>query len=177
MKQLLIAVALLVSLVASAQDGQKKNLVKVNMLSPIVRTGSFFYERKISSNSSLQLGVFYTGSKMDDLKLRGFGITPEFRYYASEKGAMEGFYLGPFLRYQSYELSELNNKGKLNTFGGGLLIGKQWIFTKGISVDIFAGPSYNSGTVKVTNGTDNFDLPGGLNGFGVRAGLTVGIAF
>ncbi|MEY2638879.1 MAG: hypothetical protein RIR90_361 [Bacteroidota bacterium] len=177
MKQLLIAGALLVSLVASAQDGEKKNLVKVNMLSPLVRTGSFFYERKISSNSSLQLGVFYTGSKFDELKLRGFGITPEFRYYASEKGAMEGFYLAPFLRYQHYEITELMNKGTLNTFGGGLLIGKQWIFTKGISVDMFAGPSYNTGSVKVIDGTDNFDLPGGVNGFGVRAGLTVGIAF
>ncbi|MBX9890955.1 MAG: DUF3575 domain-containing protein [Chitinophagaceae bacterium] len=125
MKQLLIAGALLVSLVASAQDGEKKNLVKVNMLSPLVRTGSFFYERKIGTNSSLQLGVFYTGSKFDELKLRGFGITPEFRYYASEKGAMEGFYLAPFLRYQHYEITELMNKGTLNTFGGGLLIGKQ----------------------------------------------------
>ncbi|MBN8664957.1 MAG: DUF3575 domain-containing protein [Chitinophagales bacterium] len=177
MKQLLIAGALLVSLVASAQDGEKKNLVKVNMLSPLVRTGSFFYERKIGTNSSLQLGVFYTGSKFDELKLRGFGITPEFRYYASEKGAMEGFYLAPFLRYQHYEITELMNKGTLNTFGGGLLIGKQWIFTKGISVDMFAGPSYNTGSVKVIDGTDNFDLPGGVNGFGVRAGLTVGIAF
>ena len=47
----------------------------------------------------------------------------------------------------------------------------------GLNIDFFIGPSYTSGKVKVTDGTDSFDLPFGINGFGLRSGLTIGIAF
>jgi hypothetical protein len=177
-KVLFIATFCLALTTVKAQIGDKKNNVKVNLFSPLVRTGSFFYERKLSKNTSGQLGFFYTGFTSDGLKLRGFGITPEFRYYVSEnKGALSGFYLAPFARYQNFTLSEGVNKGTLNTMGGGLLIGNQWVFKGGINLDLFIGPSVTTGKIKVTDGQDSFDLPFGINGFGVRSGLTIGIAF
>ncbi|MFN4007436.1 MAG: DUF3575 domain-containing protein [Chitinophagaceae bacterium] len=156
---------------------EKPNIVKVNLFSAIVRTGNVSYERKIGANTSVQLGAFYTGFKADGTVLRGFGITPEFRYYASNSGAMQGFYLAPFARYQNFQLKDGLNKGTLNTFGGGLVIGNQWVYSKGITLDAFIGPSYNSGNVKVSDGTNSFNLPGGVDGFGVRAGITIGINF
>jgi len=161
-----------------AQKTEPNNNIKVNILSPVVRTGSVFYERRLGASTTAQLGAFYTGYSADGLKLRGFGITPEFRYYASkDKGAMNGFYVAPFVRYQNYTISEDINKGTLSTVGGGLLLGSQWLLKGGLNIDLFAGPSYNSGSVKIKSGTDSFDLPGGVNGFGIRGGLTVGIAF
>ncbi|MFY7900937.1 MAG: DUF3575 domain-containing protein [Chitinophagaceae bacterium] len=179
MKKILLGIALcLFTLMLNAQIGIKENNIKVNLLSPLVRTGSVFYERKLGSSTTGQIGFFYTGYSSDGLKLRGFGITPEFRYYASEnKGAMNGFYVAPFVRYQNYSLSESNNKGTLNTFGGGLLLGNQWVLKGGLNIDFFIGPSYTGGKIKVTDGTDSFDLPFGINGFGLRSGLTIGIAF
>ncbi len=177
-KFLLISAFCLALITVKAQVGDRQNNIKVNLFSPLVRTGSFFYERKLSKNTSGQLGFFYTGFSSDGTKLRGFGITPEFRYYASEnKGAMSGFYVGPFLRYQDFTISEGANKGTLSAIGGGLLIGNQWMFKGGINLDLFIGPSYTSGKIKVTDGVDNFDVPFGVDGFGVRAGLTLGIAF
>lgn len=186
MKRILTVASFVVLSLTVAQAQEKKeevkpkrlNNIKANIFSPVVSTASLFYERAIGKNTTAQLGLFYTGYSNDDLKLRGFGITPEFRYYASEtKGAMQGFYVAPFLRYQQYEITEGTNKGKLSTFGGGLLIGNQWMFGKGINLDVFVGPTYNSGNVKVTAGSDNFDLPVGVKGFGVRSGVTIGIAF
>lgn len=180
MKKIFIMAVLgcMVMFSVKAQEKSYTSNVKVNIFSPLVRTGSLFYERKLSATTTGQLGFFYTGYSIDDLKLRGFGITPEFRYYASpKKGAMDGFYLAPFVRYQNYTLSENANKGTLSTFGGGLLIGNQWLLKDGINIDLFIGPSLSTGKVKVTDGKDDFDLPFTLKGFGIRSGLTIGIAF
>jgi hypothetical protein len=162
-----------------AQDG-KKNIIKVNLLSPIVRTGSFFYERVITDKSSLQLGLLYTGYSTEGTKLRGFGITPEYRFYLSQsKQAPQGFFVAPFLRYENLELTNLNDQATLSTFGGGLVIGGQWVFSNIVSLDIFGGPRLNTRNFKATTGgttVDDFTLTG-FGSFGLRFGVTLGIAF
>lgn len=175
-KNLLAFFCVLGALSVSAQDGEKMNNIKVNIFSPLVRTASIFYERKLGEATSAQLGLFYTGFSSDGVMLRGFGITPEFRFYPGAKGSMEGFYLAPFARYQNFNISDDVSKGTLSTIGGGLLIGGQWIFGRGISLDAFIGPSFNVGNTKVTSGTA-IEEPGGASGFGVRAGVAVGFAF
>ena len=182
MKKVILSLAFVASLSAYAQKeggSEKMNNVKVNVLSPIVKSGSFFYERKFNEKSSAQLGVGFTAYNKDDVKLSGFFFTPEYRFYLSnEKSAMEGFYLGPFLRYQNLKIEDVaaGDKATLSTFGGGVSIGRQWIFSDIVSLDLFGGPTYSSGTVKVTSGTDP-DVPGGVSGFGVRVGVTVGVVF
>jgi hypothetical protein len=159
-------------------DGTKMNVVKLNILSPIVKSGSFFYERKINDKSSAQLGIGFTGYKNSGTKFSGITITPEYRFYVSQTNpAISGFYVGPFARYSNFKLTEDNNKATLSTIGGGLIIGRQWIFSNVISLDIFAGPSFSAGDAKVTSGTDIFDVPGTISGFGLRAGVTIGVAF
>ncbi|TAE15049.1 MAG: DUF3575 domain-containing protein [Bacteroidetes bacterium] len=175
-KSLLVLACTLGVLQAFSQSSEKMNNIKVNILSPLVRTGSVFYERKLGAATSAQLGVFYTGFESDGVQLRGFGITPEFRFYPGAKGSMEGFYLAPFARYQNFNISDAVSKGTLSTIGGGLLIGGQWIFGRGVSLDTFLGPSFNVGDVKVTSGTA-IEEPGSASGFGLRAGLSVGFAF
>jgi hypothetical protein len=46
-----------------------------------------------------------------------------------------------------------------------------------VTLDIFLGPNYNSGKVKVTDGSGDVDVPGNFEGFGLRFGVTLGIAF
>lgn len=176
-----IITAAVICMAAMQVQAQKTTLttnVKLNLFSPIARTASGFVEQKVSESSTVQLGFYYTGFSGSDLKLRGFGITPEYRYYVGKKEAMNGFYVGSFLRYQQFKLSDKeDNAGKLSTYGGGFLIGNQWIFSKKVILDAFIGPSYNHGDVKVTSGQNEFDLPGGVNSFGVRTGVSIGIAF
>ena len=159
----------------------QKNVIKLNLFSPIVRTVSGFYENAFSENTSAQLGFFYTGVSIDDTKFSGFGITPEIRFYLSETSAPQGFYAAPFIRYQNFDLTEESTDAQatLSNFGGGLVIGKQWIFKERIALDAFIGPSYVSGSVKVkSSGTDEEIFETGiLDGFGIRAGLSFGVTF
>ncbi len=174
----LIVVALVFISFASTQ-GQVKNLVKANLFSPLLRTGSFFYERTLSESSSLTLGFLFTSWGFGDSDITGWAVTPEYRFYLSDKPAPEGFYIAPYLRYTSLSLTAENADGKaeLTGVGGGLLIGRQWIFKERISLDLFIGPSYTKGDLKIKSGAEeDFDV-GVWDGFGVRPGVTLGIAF
>lgn len=165
---------------AIAQDQVRQNIFKVNLISPLVRTGSFFYERVLNEDMSVQLGVFYTGASVDVTSFRGIGVTPEFRYYLSEtKPAPSGVFIAPYLRYQSFNLSVEDEIGKAtySGIGGGLLVGTQRLLKNTISLEGFIGPSYFAGSLKVTDGMEeDFDIDF-FDGFSVRFGFTVGIAF
>ncbi|MFN5429582.1 MAG: DUF3575 domain-containing protein [Cyclobacteriaceae bacterium] len=176
MKKLLI-VAL--SMVASAGYAQKENVVKINILSPIVKTFNVQYERKVNATSSFQLGFFYTGYSVSETSFSGIGITPEYRFYLSDSEAPQGVYIAPFLRYQNFSLTESisNGKATLSNFGAGVILGKQWLFKEKIVLDIFIGPGYSSGSLKVTSGTSSQFETGAFDGFGLRAGLCLGFAF
>ncbi len=166
------------SLFANANLFGQSGVIKLNILSPIVSTLNLSYEHMLSEDRSAQLGFFYTGASIGDTKLSGIGITPEYRIYLGDDPAPDGFYVAPFLRYQNFKLSSDfdNSEGTYSSFGVGLIVGRQWLFGERVTFDIFLGPSYSFGNVEVTDGNDNFDL-GGVDGFGLRTGITLGFAF
>jgi hypothetical protein len=185
--------ASLLAFKGTSSGSDKTNAIKINILSPVVKTFSVFFEHGMNEKSSIQLGFFYTGFKISDTKFSGFGITPEYRFHPSGDG-LAGFYVAPFIRYQNFNLTSesetevydsntgyyslvtTTDKATLSSFGGGVLAGYQWLFGDVVSLDLFLGPMYNSGTVKVTEGADNFST-GGFDGFTLRAGVTLGVAF
>ncbi|MEI9919723.1 MAG: DUF3575 domain-containing protein [Bacteroidota bacterium] len=174
-----LASVLFVALAGSA-IAQPTNAIKINLLSPVVRTINLAYEHAINENGSVQLGFFYSGAKVGDTKISGWGLTPEYRFYLSESPAPDGFYVAPFIRYNSFTAEDKSdnttNKATVTQFGGGVVVGRQWVFKERVTFDIFIGPKYQSSTIKVTQGSDNFS--GSLfNNFGIRGGLTLGIAF
>ncbi len=154
------------------------NVVKVNMLSLAVGTGSLFYERKLSDALSGQLGVGYLGFKSSGTKFTGLILTPEVRFYP-KKTAIDGVYLAPYLRYQKFTVSTDDNtsEGSLNSFGGGVCLGRQWIWDSGFTMDLFFGGHYGSADLKVTTGSES-DLDVDIfDGFKVRVGLALGFSF
>jgi len=160
---------------------QRSNVFKANLLSPFLKSGSFFYERTLNQEMSLVGGFFFTNWNPDEYtSLNGYGVTLEYRYYLSEVPAPSGAYLAPFMRYQSFNVSEevdmQLNEGTLSSFGGGLLVGYQRLFKDRITLEAFIGPAYYSGKTEITSGTDIEDI-GQFDGFTVRFGVTVGIAF
>lgn len=170
---------LLLCTVSFSGYSQKSNFVKANLFSPLVRSGSFFYERVLNDDMSGQLGFFFTKVAAGDTKFSGFGITPEFRYYLSESSAPKGIFLAPYIRYQSFNLSIEGDlaEGKLSVFGGGLLVGAQTMLKDVITIEAFIGPAYGFGNVDVTIGSeDDFEI-GTFDGFAIRVGVTVGIGF
>ena len=178
-------------LLAARPAAAQTHALKVNLLSPLVKTGSFFYEQQLGARSSLQLGALATYWSPDgNTTLRGFAFTPEYRRYLSGcEQALSGFYVAPFLRYQHMALSmavtdetEVPYTGKvtLQTLGAGLVVGHQWLFGGRVTLDAFLGPSYNHNVARFSIGdaqaTDQADI-GAFSGFGLRTGLTLGVAF
>ncbi|HEY0680082.1 MAG TPA: DUF3575 domain-containing protein [Chitinophagaceae bacterium] len=182
MKKLLFAATLIVAVSSlKAQDnGNPQNAIKLNPLSLIFATGNVAYERAVSENQSVQLGVFFSGVSISGLRYTGVGVTPEYRFYvAGNKQALNGVYVGPFVRYQSFTLKdkETDAEAKYTSFGGGAVIGWEKTWSSNFVLDIFVGPAYNSGKIKDKSGSSDFDVVGSIDGFGLRTGITLGFAF
>jgi hypothetical protein len=170
--------ALLAALIQTNLSAQN-HLVKTNVLGLAMKTGNLSYERKLGVKSSLQLGILYTWSTIWGVEFNGFAITPEFRYFLSRTDAPDGWYLSAFLRYIDFDLyeDETNTNGMLQSFSGGVVAGKQWIFMEWLSLDIFFGPEYIPGEVKGTaGGSGEIEIIGNF-GLVPRFGVNLGYAF
>lgn len=165
-----------------------KTVLKVNVLSPFVVTGSGFIEHAFGPHVSGQLGAYITGASISGIKFSGYGFTPEVRYYLSDyKPAPAGFYVAGYGRILNYELTGKDKdtgkayKATYAPVGAGVAAGNQWIFNGGLSIDIFVGAGFNGGSLKINTGTEKDFDTGFLNllgsGFRMRPGLTVGYSF
>ncbi len=180
MKKIVVLVftMLIISAGLIAQDVWKKNAIKTDLFSPFLRTGVLKYERAFTEDISVQLGFFYTGYSPGDseAKLSGFGITPEFRFYLSDTPAPAGTYLAPNFRYMSQKAEDptINEEATLTSLGLAINLGKQWILKDIVLIDIWVGPVYNFRTLNDPSGEVDVE---GADGFGLRLGLALGIAF
>lgn len=182
MSRIQYILSIIILLTFSGMDGraQQTQIVKANALSPLFRTANVSFEHTLNESRSLQLGFYYSGVTIRDVRFRGVGITPEYRFYLSQsREAPNGFYVAPFLRYQNLrlELTEQNGGGRLTALGGGVIAGYQFALGQRSSLDLFAGPSYSATSLRA-NGVPIPTFPIRLlTGFLPRAGVTLGIAF
>ncbi len=174
-----------------ACQAQVKNAVKLNVLSIGVSTLSGFYERAVGSHWSLQLGVLYTpqvGTRLQPVTIGGFGITPEVRFYTQrKKQALEGLYIGSFLRYRHNPLTYRDSfrdperlSFQKNTIGAGLLVGYQLlVLDKHLSLDFFGGPHLNRHFVQAEDNSQSYNYRNMfyVDPVGFRVGVTIGYAF
>lgn len=175
MKKMTFLFVLLFIISIGSMAQEKTTAIKLNYLSPLVKTVNLAFEKSVKEDASFQFGFYYTGFSSGGVNYKGYGITPEYRKYLTGE-ALSGAYVAPFIRYQSITLTESAtvSKGEISTFGGGLIIGRQWMM-KGISFDIFIGPTFNSGTYSSSSGS-TIDA-GSFDGFSIRFGSTIGLGF
>ncbi|MFM6954890.1 MAG: DUF3575 domain-containing protein [Sphingobacteriaceae bacterium] len=173
-KYLPFFIFILFSTTVSAQE--VKNVVKINPLSAFYRIASVFYERALSEKTSVQLGIAFSAAKFEDTKYSGLALTPEYRFYL-KKQAPRGVYLAPFVKYQRYTTSDNVDKGTYKSFGGGFMLGHQWVYKSSFVLDLFIGPAYNAGTYTAEYGNGNPDFNAAIDGLGVRGGLAIGFGF
>lgn len=196
MKKLFLIVVATLMLGIVNQGVAQSNAVKLNILSLAIGTYNVSYERALDDMHTAQLGLFYLNYKWgagdNKVSFTGFALTPEYRIYFDE--ALSGFYVSPFIRYQNYtlkaeyqdtdttsmQLVDRTAKGTLQTFGGGVIAGHQWLLGEHFTIDVFLGPSFNAGAAKASDDSDDPDYEfgtGPFDGFGLRFGLTFGFAF
>lgn len=107
----------------------------------------------------------------DDFKYEGFSVTPELRFYpGSKKDAPKGFYLGAWGTYfdidatapYNYEIEpnesiDADGNFMLETIGGGLMLGGQWVTNSGISFDLLFGFGAGSANLDASVSDDRLD--------------------
>ncbi len=120
------------------KEPPKQNIIKINLLSPIVSTIMLFYQRNINEESSFQIGMGYmdfygfgsntntyyngnTNTSVTSERSRGFFFTPEYRYLFDGE-YMDGIFIAPFLKYtfMQYDetqknVTEIYNQGNYTT--------------------------------------------------------------
>lgn len=179
MKKILLILSA-ITFIMIGLKAQPVNTVKTDLFSPILRTFVIKYERAFTADITGQLGFFYTGfhPRESASTLNGFGITPEFRFYLSDSPAPDGTYLAPNFRYFNFTVKDPveDESGTLTNASIAINIGKQVMFKDIIVFDAWIGPSYNFRNIK----SDVADIDAGIpdvNGFGLRAGIAIGLAF
>jgi hypothetical protein len=137
----------------------QKNILKANLFSPVAKTGSLFYERALKKHQSFQIGASLTipGGEIDGKMIT---CTPEYRFYLIDSIDLQGVYIAPYLRYYYFDETD-----PVNSLSVGINLGRQMIFRNRIGLEGFIGPSFGY-----------FPYADRL-GLGVRAGITMGIAF
>jgi len=202
---LLIYTVLLATTLQAQDTSQRnhKNFLKANIISPIDNIFAFGYERKVNSFISWQISTFGTIENLNrsdfNLRTNAFGITPEIRFYVSDKkDAPKGFFVAPFFTYMHFDgkteflmqyaglgiLDFRRSQVKSHTVGLGMVVGYQFFLKNRVTIDSWIGPGFYLSNLQNTNYNTASDLGNRLpyfvkqgGHFGARAGITVGFAF
>jgi len=148
----------------SEKDNIRQNVLKTNVLGYFAGQYQIAYEHGLNENVSVQLSAgFLSGGTTNanyKNKRTGFILIPEVHYYFNGN-APRGFYVGAFARYRhaNNKLTDaswtaggtgtdqdLSRKRKVNSIGGGAVLGYQVISRGGFTFDIFGGPQFKSRT-------------------------------
>jgi Protein of unknown function (DUF3575) len=184
MKKVLFVSALFILAVSAKSIAQKgaendrKNVVKVNPLGLIFGAASISYERAISEKNSIVIAPTFGAFKLGGFKYSSFGLSGEYRFYLSKgKTAPEGLYAAPGLGFNTGKVKQdgVSTQAKFTSFGGKAVIGNQWIFGSGFTLDLNGGISYSSYSYKDNTGS-GFN---GLKASGIlpALGFSLGYAF
>lgn len=159
----------------------QQNVVKVGLTPLAFGNVNLNYERALSERMSLNAKVGFsfpgraipftdaTGTgDISDGSYGAFEITPELRFYGKEKGALRGFYWGPWLRYRQWGIGGTDVVSTytttvdfgLSTFNGGVQLGAQWLIGDVFSIDwsfLGVGVGYYNLAFNVTSDDPNVD--------------------
>ena len=203
LRGLLLALVLLSGLRSQVAGQGRAVVAKINPLSVLMLTLNGAVEVGLRDDMSVQGGVFAGGVpravRPDGNTMGWLGLTSEWRYYPAREG-IQGYYLATYLRYRRVR-GENNSavfdpnvqanrtaqiKERINDFGGGALLGRQWLFDNAFSLELFIGPQFTRAakqpeiTCESCNGNEELidsSIPVNLGGLGIRAGLVLGLVW
>jgi len=138
----------------------KKNVIKLDFISPLTGNTTFAYERSLKPGRSMEmtLGIIGLGIDPDDINQAGFFMkfgykfikSPDFYFNRMRYShILKGGYVRPEISfgYYSYDTpsdmyGQPSERRPVFTGAIHLIIGKQWIFDNVFLVDFFGGIGY-----------------------------------
>ena len=178
------------SALGQVDGGYPGNVAKINLLGLPLRNFSVQYERLIARKTSLGLGVAVlprgsfpmlnsfesliddeeTFRQLQDIRVGSTSVTLEPRIYFGKQDGARGFYIAPYVRYNTYALDFdqfdyevtldgwtydrwIPLEGNVHSFTGGVMFGAQWRIARHVYLDWWmVGAAYGvaSGSLKGT---------------------------
>ncbi|MFA7379867.1 MAG: hypothetical protein WC150_05360 [Bacteroidia bacterium] len=157
--------------------GQRKHLLKMDIISPTLGVSSFAYEKSIKPGRSYEIGLGLVGLGFNapENDIAGAFLRVGYKFIntpdVTNRGMrfshlLKGGYVRPELIFINYTFRSINSPSTVpvstyRTTGGAFIInfGKQYVFSNIIAVDIFAGLGVGSQNKILTSGPgDAWDL-------------------
>ncbi|MDA3906166.1 MAG: hypothetical protein PF484_08845 [Bacteroidales bacterium] len=169
------------------QPASKRNVLKFYPTSLIFGKATIGYERVINENSSFTFNLGLPSGinpldyapdlpsddfSLDNGKVSGMLFMPGYRFNFSKKGAPFGFYIEPYLKYESFTLDfdsefTFDNEsyptsfdGDYSAYGGGVQMGVQCLIANVITLEwSFLGLEVKSASSSITITDNNGTIP------------------
>ncbi|MEP6675728.1 MAG: DUF3575 domain-containing protein [Ferruginibacter sp.] len=154
-------------------DGpDKMNVIKINPLGLLFGSANVSFERVLNEKSSLQVDVAFGGLSVGGVKYTNLGAGLDYKYYVSNsKSAPEGFYVQPGVGFYSVKVKDPTETVTGSGFTIKGIVGNQWVWNSGFSLDLFGGVNYYAGgKIKGNNGVEYTKFSGALPALGVSLG-------
>jgi len=169
-----VAVAILMCSTAAFAQSEQPNVARINPLGALVGLGSLSYERAVSDKSSFVISPTFGFYKSGGDKLSLFGAAAEYRYYLTGL-APKGTYVAPGIGGIFGTIkNDFGDRADVRGLTTKLVIGQQWIWNGGLSLDLNGGVSYIN--LKAKDGSSSsFDNSDALSG--ILPALSVGLGY
>lgn len=169
-----LAVAIFIYSATVTAQSEQPNVVRINPLGALVGLGSLSYERAISNKASFVISPTFGFFKSDGDKLSLYGAAAEYRYYFTGL-APEGTYFAPGIGGIFGTIkNDLGERADVRGLSAKLVVGHQWIWKGGFTLDLNGGVSYLN--LKAKEGSSSsFDDSDALSG--ILPALSVGLGY
>lgn len=147
MKKFSLLAILSIAFALNGFSQEVKNVVKINPLGAIFGSANLAYERAVTEKSSIVIAPSFGFLSSAGFKYTTYGLGAEYRFYFSkEKAAPAGFYGAPGVGYSFGQAKSTESDGTEKTSVSGVnvkgIVGYQWIWNSGFSLDLNGGIQY-----------------------------------
>ena len=160
----------------SSGEPARINDITVNPLGLAFGLGNLSYERSVNMSQSWLVGGNFGGYGVADNKLAIFGLTAAYRWWSSDVRRMDGWFVGPELKYEgvtwTYTVAGSNYSANGGYIGGGVQGGYQWIFNGGFTLNLGLNYDYLAGSI-----SSNVSGAPTINFGGAGAGANLGLGY
>jgi hypothetical protein len=140
-KAVLLAAFFFTTVVGVNAQAELPNILKINPISLAFGNFNLSYQRALNDASAIQFGANYW-YRILGTEVSGVGARVGYQFFITNrsKPAPEGFYIGPQFGLNSLTVKETDEK--VTSVGIGLMLGYQWVWESGVTLDLGAGPMY-----------------------------------
>lgn len=175
MKKTVLLAFLCVAFLTKGFAQDYEHSIKINPLGAIFGAANLAYEKTLSENTSVLIAPSFGMLKLSGFKYTTYGLGAEYRFYISKNHvAPEGMYVAPGAGFSFGQAKYEDDHDKTKTTGFNIkgVLGYQWIWESGFTLDLNGGIQYTSFSFR----DDEFDaIP--FSGILPALGVSIGYSF